>query len=189
MRAYKVIVNILKQGKFQTSASDLLVEDDHVEASIERPSRSPERESLQHTTHSDRTNTHGAPPPSGWYSGSYLTQNYANNADFNPTPVDPQLLVGLGQPQVQQGFGTNLNQVPPQADPFMFMEDNFNNPYMFANPFMTDYDQGQPFGLDDLWPQGAQFGDGGLAQQQGSTYQGFGFMPDQNQQMGDEQPH
>lgn len=152
VRAYRIVVNILKQGTFRSSAKDLLVE--------ETPAQENPEAGLAYDF---------ARPD----SGSYTTEaNY-------------QFPVGLDQLRApHEAVTPMMHQSQPPAESFQFAEGSFNNPYMFSNPFMTGFDQGQPFGLSigELWAQANSQADDSLADEQAFDYQGYPDATNQNPQ-------
>ena len=106
------------------------------------------------------------------------TDSYSAEANF-------QFPVGLNQLRApQDAISPMMHQNQPAEESFQFAEGSFNSPYMFSNPFMTGFDQGQPFGLSigELWAQANSQADDSLADEQAFDYQGYPDATNQNPQ-------
>lgn len=150
-RAYKIVVNILKQGVFRSGAKDLFTDE------------------YSRQEHPEAITGYGSSSRPAF--GSHVAET---RSEF---PVD------FGQAVNPQDITNSMiNQSPPREEPFQFMEDRFENTNMFANPFMTGFDQGQPFGLnlEDLWSPVDPQRDYSLANDQIFNYPNYTVPPNQD---------
>ena len=152
VRAHRIVVNILKQNIFHSSAKDLLMEEDHTQ----------ER--------SDSSSAYDFLRPD---SGPYVAE------------PSYQFSVGMAQLRDPQEAATPMmHQSQSLTDTFQFADGFYQNPYMFANPFMTGFDQGQPLGLSigELWAQANYQEDNSLPNEPAFNYQGYPDATNQNPQ-------
>ncbi|KAJ4299594.1 hypothetical protein N0V90_004840 [Kalmusia sp. IMI 367209] len=188
-RAYKVIVNILHLPQIKASAAELLAEDNDFQG--KRPNI-PAYFTNRHSEQAGPSETSCMPqaPPSQWYGGHYPPQRQTGAAGFNPSATDPQFMVDLVQPQVQQQANAHISQPQPQSEHFDLLGGPIANSSMFSSPFMTSHDQDAPFGLslNDFWSQVGTMGPGDFGEQDDPNYQMYSPMMDQNQPQGQQPP-